>query len=152
MALVTLAGTLAIFCLVIVQVFLPFILGVWGLAAVITLDVSLFVAYLYRRAVRPVPHGLVLTARGLEDRQVAQHEANAKVKKIVGTILVVLFVLGLRVLGWVAQLEAELNGVPALYFAGAALYLIGTSLMIVIFWDYYPVGYNILKPALDEDD
>ncbi len=155
MALVVLGGTLAIFALLVLQVFLPFELGLGGFVAVAALDLSLFLAYRHRRVVRRVPPGYLLGMRERDRQRLAERRARAEAKKLAGTVLVVLFVLGLYAAGWIIRAEAMATSSGlGLYFLGAVMCLIGGGLIILIFDDYYALtwGWRAIQLESTEDD
>ena len=155
MAVVVVGGTLGIFVLLLLQVFLPFELGLEGLVAVAAVDLILFLAYRHRRVVRRVPPGYLL-GMGERDRQrLAARRAKARSRKIAGTVLVVLFVVGLYAAGWIIRAEAMANGSGlGLYFLGATMSLIGGGLIILTFDDYYALtwGWRAIQLESTEDD
>ncbi len=155
MALVILVGTLGIFVLLLLQVFLPFELGLEGLVAVAALDLSLFLAYRHRRVVRRVPPGYLLGMRESDRQRLAARRAAANAKKIAGTVVVVLFVLGLYAAGLVIRWEAMASGSGlGFYFLGASVSLIAGILILVIFNDYYAVtwGWHAIQLVSTDDD
>lgn len=155
MAVVIVGGTLGIFVLLLLQVFLPFELGLGGLVAVAALDLILFLAYRHRRVVRRVPPGYLPGMRERDRQRLAARRANAGARKIAGTALVVLFVLGIYTAGWIIRAEAMANGSGlGPYFLGASMSLIGGGLIILIFNDYYGTkwGWRAIQLESTEDD
>ncbi len=154
-AIVVVGGTLGIFVLLLAQVFLPFELGLVGLAAVVALDVVLFLVYRHRGVVRRIPPGYLLGMPERDRQRLASRRAQAKARKTAGAVVEVLFVVGLYVAGWMIRLEAMVNSSGlALYLLGASMVLIGEALVILGFYDTYALtwgGHAIRLESMDYD-
>lgn len=155
MVVVIVGGTLGIFVLLLLQVFLPFELGLAGLVAVAAMDLILFLVYRHRRVVRRVPPGYLLGMRERDRQRLAARRASAMARKTAGTVLVVLCVLGLYAGGWIIRAEAMANESGlGLYFLGATMSLIGGGLVILIFDNYYGStwGWRAIQLESTDDD
>ncbi len=154
-AVVVVGGTLAILALLVLQVFLPFELGLGGFLAVAALDLSLFLAHRYRRVVRKIPPGYLLGMRQSDRQRLAARRAKARARTLAGTVLVVLFVLGLYVGGWIIRWEAPVNTSGlGLYFLGATMSLVGSGLIIVLSDNAYAFawGWRAIQLESTDDD
>ncbi len=131
MALVLGVETLGVLALLVLQVMLPLLFGPGGLAAAALLDLTLFLAYRHRRTVRRTSPRYPQVTWGPVDRRYRTNRKDALGKEIVATFVLVVFLAGLYVAGWIVRIDALYIGPDiALYVFGSAVAMLAAySLM-----------------------
>ncbi len=151
-ALVVVGATLAIMLLAVLQVALPILLGLWGLATVLLLDLAVAVFYHHRRVVhdRTRQTGVGHPPLGLRpaDQRYVGGRADASEREITATTLFVALLLCLCVAGKTVEGAALVDGLDwPLYAVGATMTLLGVVLIASYFYEYAP---RMWRPGLDD--
>ncbi len=152
MALVVVGATFAIMLLAVLQVALPILLGLWGLATVMLLDLAVAVLYHHRRVVhdrtRQTGVGHPPVGFGPADRRYGAGRADASEREITATTLFVALLLCLCVAGKTVEGAALVGGLGwPVYAVGSMMTLLGVVLVASYFYEYAP---RMWRPGLDD--